>query len=107
NVGFRVMLLQQLTISDEGIPNKRERVEVLANFLDDSAVYDREKNEARFPFFKPSAYPTIEVRDFAALMIAELLEIKVEVDPKRTLEEWARIRVRMREASKRQGERPK
>lgn len=106
-VGFRVMILrQQLSFRDE-MQNKRERLGFLARFLTDPTVYDREENKERYPFFEPAAYEEIEVRNVAALAIAELLEIKVEVTPKRTSEEWAKVRADLEAALRRELNKPK
>jgi hypothetical protein len=37
-------------------------------------------------------YSTLEVRNFAALQIARLLEKKIEIKPNRTPDEWVAIR---------------
>lgn len=101
-VGFRVMILREMRFGDQADSKKRERIRALANFLSDPDVYDRDKNHKRFPFFEPSEYARIEVRNFAALTIAEMLDIKVEINPKRTPEEWAKVRQQVQEAVKRE-----
>jgi hypothetical protein len=96
-IGFRVMILRELRVADQNNSKKPDRVQVLASFLNDPDVYDRDKHRKQFPFFEPSEYSKIEVRDFAALTIAEMLGIKVETNPKRTPEEWAKLRSKVRE----------
>jgi hypothetical protein len=82
--------------------HQRERLRLLASFLDDASLRDENSSTkfdgvgAGFP------YPKIEVRDFVALEIAELLKIEIKSDLKRSPEEWAKIRTRVREAVKRE-----
>ncbi len=100
-VGFRVMILQQqLSFRDE-MHNKPDRLKFLAKFMDDSSLYDREENKERFPFFEPDAYEKLEVRNFVALRLTDMLGMKVETNPKRTPEEWAKLRAKVREELKR------
>jgi hypothetical protein len=106
-VGFRMLILERQLWFREEMHNKSERLAFLANFLTDATVYDREENKQRFPFFEPSVYEKIEVRNFAALKIAEMLDIKIEVNPRRTPEEWTKVREQMREALKREHEKKK
>ena len=70
--------------------------------MNDPTLYNREENKERFPFFSADTYEQIEVRDFAALQIAEMLGIKIKDDPKRTPAEWAKIRAQVQEAMKRE-----
>ena len=98
-LGLRMELVNHF--SDPKDPRHRhERLRLLASFLDDSALRDVRTNaklggpSAGFP------YEQIEVRDFAALQIARLLGIEIELDPERTAEEWAKIRTRVQEALK-------
>ncbi len=90
-VGFRVMILDHFADTDKEIPKRRARMRLLASFLDDATVYDRAENDKRNPFFEPSAYPKLEVRNFVALRLADMLGMKVETNPKRTPEEWAKL----------------
>ena len=46
--------------------------------------------------------PRLEVRNFAAMRIADILKVPVEPTPQWSLDEWARLRDQMREALKRE-----
>jgi hypothetical protein len=97
SVGLRMELLNHLNDSGEK-RNRRERLRLLAGFLDDDAVRDRGSSKQ---FEGPCAgfqYEKLEVRDFAAMQLASLVGIEVELNLERTPKQWAEIRQRVREA---------
>lgn len=101
SLGLRMELLNQLGDRDT-TRHRADCLRLLARFLDDAALRDERADKrldgpgAGFP------YPRIEVRDFVALKIARILDIKVELKLDRTPAEWAAIRGRVREALKRE-----
>jgi hypothetical protein len=105
-MGLRMELLNQFGDPQDG-RHRRERLRLLAGFLDDAALRDVDSSKK---FDGPGAgfpYHRIEVRDFVALEIAWLVGIEVEVDLERPPEEWASIRRRVREAVEKElGEAP-
>lgn len=101
-VGLRVMLLDEFTDTDSDIPKRRERLQFLASFLNDPAVYDRKENGERNPNFQPYAYAKLEVRNFVALRLVDMLGIKIETNYHRTPDEWAKVRQQVQEALKRE-----
>ncbi len=82
--------------------HRMERVRLLASFLNDAQL---PVVDARDPFRGLGAGfqdDRIEVRNFAALEVAYLLEIQVEIKPNRTAEEWAGIRKLVSDALQRE-----
>ncbi len=100
-LGLRMELLRSV-----GAPGDKrhrlERLRLLACFLDDATLRDEDSSSkfagpgAGFPYHK------IEVRDFVALEIAQLLGNDVEWNLERTPEQWAKIRSQVQEALKRE-----
>jgi hypothetical protein len=84
----------------------RERLRLLAGFLDDATVRVSDSKGKYFGPHEASEYPRIEVRDFAALEIARLLGIETERNPGRTPNEWAELRSQVRKAVDRELARP-
>jgi hypothetical protein len=77
------------------------RLAFLARFLDDDELRDARANpdmyRGRHAGF---GFEQLEVRNFAALKIAELLELRVEMTPQASATQWAKFRERMRDAVK-------
>jgi hypothetical protein len=97
-VGLRMELLYAgLDYHDQRF-QRRELLHHFVQFLDDSAVRDTVLNDKYGLYCAAHEYPRIEVRNFVALQLAQLLEIEVEFNPKRTPEDWAKIRAKVREA---------
>jgi hypothetical protein len=96
-VAFRVYLLRGLG-GDSDAKQRPQRLRLLAQFLDDTAVPD--KSSARWE--DGQLYPNVAVRDYAAAEMAGLLGNEVEMDPKRTSAAWAALRGRVREDLKRE-----
>jgi hypothetical protein len=100
-VGLRMELLDIMGNREDN-RHRSERLRLLAHFLDDGTVRNLHRSSKFEGICAGDDYDEIEVRDFAALKIAELVGMKVEVNPRRTAAEWARIRSRVREALKRE-----
>jgi hypothetical protein len=99
-LGLRMELLHRLCYADD-MPRRKERLRLLGRFLDDATLRDRSADKR---FEGPGAgfpYPRIEVRNFVAVELGELLGIPIEVDFWRTPAEWAAVRSRVREALQR------
>src|SRR5262249_59382198 len=100
-LGLRMELLNHFSDPKDN-RHRPERLRLLANFLDDSALRDVDSSGkfdgpgAAFPYHK------IEVRDFVALEIAYMLGIEIELNLERTPEEWAKIRSQVQEVLKRE-----
>ncbi|HKI31086.1 MAG TPA: hypothetical protein VKA46_04420, partial [Gemmataceae bacterium] len=95
-VGFRMELLCDFP-GPEDARHRTERLRLLAAFLEDATLRDSassDKYDERCAGFE---YKKLAVRDFAAMQLARLLAIEVELNPKRGPEEWARIRGKVRE----------
>lgn len=98
-VGLRMEMLNAL----RGNERRAERLRLLAAFLDDDTVRILRGHGSRFE--GPCAgfiYNKLEVRDFAALELAGMLGVEIEVKLDRKSEEWAKVRDRVREAQKRE-----
>lgn len=100
-VGLRMELLS-LFDNPRDTRHRAERLRFLANFLNDSAVRDVKVDSRLDGRNAGDWYERIEVRDFVAIQLVSLLEIRVEVKPDRTPAEWAALRDKVREALKRE-----
>jgi hypothetical protein len=101
-VGLRIEVLYWMGGKEEHrhLPEKpefhlREKLELLRPFLDDATLRQWESNADSGPF-AASHYSRIEVRDFAALALGELLGIDIPENTRRTKEEWARTRTQVK-----------
>jgi hypothetical protein len=104
-VGFRTRLLLDL-IPFEEKRHWNDRLRLLASFLGDSTVREIEVND-RDKWFSDFPYRRIEVRDFVAMQMAQMLDVKVDRNPNRTQEQWAKIRAQVQEAVNRELEKSK
>lgn len=97
-VGMRMEMLEYFGEASE-VPQQRERLGFLAAFLDDGTVRDLSSGR-KFdpPTGAASDYPKIEVRNYAAVLLARLLGMSIDVKTARPPEEWAAIRTRVRTA---------
>lgn len=95
-VGLRIEVLYWIGEKGER-GHLREKLQLLKTFLDDMAVRAGSSNFGE-RFFAASAYPRIEVRDFAALTLAGLVGIDIPENARRSKEEWARIRTQVKAA---------
>jgi hypothetical protein len=102
-VGGRLAIMGPMDrpCKDEGI--RRRRLDFLAAFLDDAAVRDAQSNPGRYevswaggPYF-----PRLEVRSFAAMQIASILELPIKPRPSWKPEQWAELRKQARQALER------
>ncbi len=85
-------------------PQQKNRLEFLAIFLDDATVrtlskYDKSRRDdfINDHFVAESKFLRLEVRDFAALRLAKLLEIDDSPNKGWTAKDWAGFRARVRE----------
>ncbi len=100
-LGLRMELLNNLN-DPKNSRHRRERLVLLATFLDDTELRDVKANNR---FDGPGAgfpYDKIEVRDFVACQMAWMLDIQVDLKLDRTPLEWAKIRSQVRDALKRE-----
>jgi len=100
-VGLRMELLHQFGFPKEE-SHRRERLRLLAAFLDDTTIRDTSSSNKFFTYGRRLKniglqYEKLSVRDFAALELAGLLGIDVELKPERTADEWVQIRTQVRE----------
>jgi hypothetical protein len=83
---------------------RRKRLEFLAGFLNDDSVRQaREKNKREGYAPAESRFPNLEVRNFAAMKIASILETGDRPNKDWTKEQWAALRARMQERLSREG----
>jgi hypothetical protein len=100
-LGLRMELLNHFSDPKDN-RHRLDRLRLLSGFMDDATMRNR-SSDAKFD--GPSAgflYDKIEVRDFVALEIAAMLGIEIELNLERTPEEWAKIRLQVEEAVKRE-----
>ncbi len=100
-LGLRMELFNEFSNPKDN-RHRPERLRLLGSFLDDAGLRDEDSSAkfdgpgAGFPYHK------IEVRDFAALELARLLGIDIELNLERTPEDWAKIRSQVQEVLKRE-----
>ncbi len=106
DIGFRMELLCQFHSPREK-RHWNERLRLLASFLNDADLRDRKSSKKYDSTWAAFSYSKIEVRNFVALEIANLLGIEIEWNDQRTPEEWAAIRNQVQDAVKREVDKKK
>ncbi|MFL5245029.1 MAG: hypothetical protein ACJ8FY_23250 [Gemmataceae bacterium] len=89
DVGLRMEILSEVCRGSQA----KEQIAFLASFLDDESVRDIESNPKMHEGLHAGyLYPRLEVRNFAAMKLAEILKVKAE--PKRDWGEgeWKKLR---------------
>jgi hypothetical protein len=100
-VALRLQYLQRVAESHSAGSETRlrARLRFLAAFLDDATVREFKPDVRRDTTFAAAEdFPRLEVRDYAAMSAADLLELKVQPRPVWTEAEWARLREQVRTA---------
>lgn len=98
--GLRLELLNKVDFGEMTPERRRHRLAFLASFLDDQALRDAKSFPEMFEgSYAGSRFPRLEVRNFAALKMAEMLDIRADLKPKSGDAEWAKLRERMRKAA--------
>jgi hypothetical protein len=93
SVGLRLEMMNPMCYSYIGQKNRDRRLALLAALLDDQAVRDLSVNPSKYE--GPCAaftFPKIEVRNFAALKIASILELDESPDKFWTSAQWKSLR---------------
>ena len=76
---------------------RRRRLVFLAAFLDDATVRDTTTNEDKCTgIYAGFRMPRLEVRNFAAMRISEILGTPIDPTPEWTAEQWGKSRDRLR-----------
>jgi hypothetical protein len=101
-LGLRMEVLAQFGAGADKPSHRRERLRLLASFLDDATLRDADSDKRFEDGCAGEPYYTIEVRDFVALEIAGLMGTRVELNLERTPAEWAKIRAMVRQAMKKE-----
>lgn len=101
DVGLRLQFLER--VGESEAPDARAaRLDFLAAFLDDSTPRDLGSDRERYSGFPAGHdFPQLEVRNFAAQMIAEVLRLDRKPEPAWTAEQWAELRSFVRKELKR------
>jgi hypothetical protein len=109
DVGLRMEMLGEMYILEENRCTAKQRLKLLAAFLDDTTLRDGTSDKIMFEGpYAEFYFPKLEVRDFAALQIARELKLKIDLpkhrhtpDPKPwSPEQWEHVRKQVREAVK-------
>jgi hypothetical protein len=80
---------------------KKLAIRFLRSFLDDAEIRDRSSSELFDGFCAAHEFQRIAVRDYAAMLLAETLGMKVEPSPTWKEEDWRKLRERVAEAKPR------
>jgi hypothetical protein len=101
-VGFRMELLSHFA-DPRDKRHRPERLRLLARFLEDDTsreIGSSKKYEdpslVAHGIYAGAPYRKLDVRDFVAMELADLLGIEVELNPERTAAEWAELRGKVR-----------
>jgi hypothetical protein len=100
--GLRLQILQEVAAYRERPPRLKLQHAFLAAFLEDATVRDKSSNPEKFKGFVAGFdYPRLEVRNYAAMKLASLLELRV--DPRLAWKpaQWADLRQQVRKALER------
>lgn len=101
DVGLRLEFLNRLKDVEPRAADRQQRLSFLVSFLEDRTVRDVESNLRMYSGnYAAVFFPRIEVRNFAAMQIAEMLKLQNNPAPEWTEEQWADLRERMRKAAK-------
>ena len=64
----------------------------MGNFLDDVAVYEESEKDNEIYMMNISRFKKIELRNFAAYRILQILDIDLFLSEKTTNQEWEKVR---------------
>lgn len=95
--GLRMEMMNPMNYSYIGDKGRDLRLAFLASFLDDDALRDQSKNATKYD--GPCAaftFPKIEVRNFAAMQAASILELEEEPDEHWDSHKWQQLRAKVR-----------
>jgi hypothetical protein len=102
DVGLRMQLLHRVSGDDGEKERRPQRLVFLKSFLDDTTLRDVDADPGRYVAVPAGdGFPRLEVRNLAALELAELLKLDRKPQPNWDAEQWARFRDEVREALKR------
>ena len=101
-MGLRLAILNGMAYGEMNARQLELRLGFLSNFLDDQSVQDH-LDDTGYHLMQDR----IEVRDFVALRLADLLDIEVDPDKQQTADDWAKLRAQVREALQREATKSK
>jgi hypothetical protein len=102
DVGLRMQLLKRAATSGDTKQCRPQRLAFLKSFLDDATLRDVDSDPDRFVAVPAGdGFPRLEVRNYAAMELAELLKLKRIPQPTWDDKQWARFRDEVRQALKR------
>lgn len=96
-IGLKMEMMNPMNYSYIGDKGRDLRLAFLASFLDDDGVRDQSKNAPKYD--GPCAaftFPKIEVRNFAAMQAASILELEEEPDEHWDSRKWHQLRGKVR-----------
>lgn len=103
DAGLRMEILDNTNRPRSTTIHRRQRLAFLAAFLEDDAIRDVTVNPKMFePIYAGFRFRRLEIRNFAALRISEILETPADPTPEWNAEQWAKLRDQMRAALKRE-----
>jgi hypothetical protein len=98
DVGSRLELLKVIA-EEPSHENRAVRLKFLAEYLTDDAVRDKRADPKRFDYFAAGRdFERLEVRDYVATRLVELLKLDLEPRPNWKPAQWARFREEVRVA---------
>jgi hypothetical protein len=102
DVGLRMEILNRMNYSIDMKCKKWQRIDFLAEFLDDSSVPDTTVNPELFEGINAShGFSDLSVQNLAAKELVRTLGIDVKPEPAWTATQWAQLRERVRRELKR------
>jgi hypothetical protein len=96
DVGLRFELLDKMRTYHGDGKHPEQRLAILSSFLNDTAVLDAKANPDMFDgLYSAFPFSRLEVRNFAAMVIASNLKIPTEPKPEWTAARWALFRAQV------------
>jgi hypothetical protein len=96
DVGLRLELMSEISLSVTDAANRKEHVAFLSGFLADKTFRVVASDPVKFDSaFAARRFPRLEVRNAAAMMLVPLLGMEEEPNPEWTQEQWGSLRGRV------------
>ena len=100
DAAIRVEWLHEIRHRDNDAARFRQRLAFAKGFLNDQTVRDLDSDPKRYDFVHESDFRQLEVRNFAAMFLGQMLELKFKPKPDWTADEWAKFRNEVAKAVK-------
>ena len=101
DAGLRLEWFDRIGLQELPTDTRTARIAFLVRFLSDDSVRDPESKPSHYgTFYAGKEFGKLEVRNYAALALGLMLDLKTKPSPKWTAEEWAKFRDEVAKAAK-------